>query len=528
MLYQRLPKGFCISVLTVTLVFCLSAVPLHVGAATPLGEMEKSMLMDRITTDLNSIGIYRDGLRSAIEFMIPSLERLRPDNSLEANVPPREAKENVWNAWEGLLDYYLALESIRSYYGEFYRLKDKKGRANAFLVYNASFLAQYRFALEFLEKADDYPELDTILNEPVPELGLPGRTYARFKFRFLNVARAVEFSALQVQYKAFGGKGFPTTRDNMREDSAVILRMGQGTGEMLTLKNALQVIKDAGSQAWLPVQAGISQWMADVKVRRIGRYLISQEQIRNLTSQLLPGDILLQRREWYMTNVGLPGFWTHAALYIGNPEERRRFFESEQVRMWVHQKGNEEGNFEGLLRDCYPEAYDLGTKIQPDGHIPRVLEAVGEGVIFTTIEHSADADSIVVLRPKLPAVEKAEALLRAFHYSGRPYDFDFDFMTDSCLVCSELVYKAYEPAQGYRGLRLPMLNIMGRMVLPPNEILRLFDKEFGTPDQQMEFVLFLDGYEQKDLAVKASMEECRESWKRPKWHILIQGEPEEI
>ncbi len=524
---QDLSKRFYILILAVFAVFCISAAPLRMGCIS-LWELEDDMLDDKIKTDLNSISIYRDGLCSVLEFLIPSLETLRPDSSHEASVPPREAKENVWNVWKGLLDYYLALESIRSYYRDFYRLKDKKRRADAFLVSYASFLVQYRFALEFLEKSDDYPELDIILNEPVPELGLPGRTYAGFKFRFLNVARAVEFAALQVQDKAFGSKGFPTTRANIKKDSSLIFRMGQGTGEMLTLKNAVKVIKDAGFQVWLPVQTGISQWMADIKVRRIGKCLISQEQIRNLISQLLPGDILLQRREWYMTNVGLPGFWTHAALYIGNPEERRKFFKSEKVCAWVRQKEEGEGDFEALLRKCYPEAYELCTKVQKDGHIPRVLEAVGEGVIFTTIEHSAAADSIVVFRPKLPVVEKAEALLRAFHYSGRPYDFNFDFMTDSCLVCSELIFKAYEPAQEFQGLHLPLLNVLGRKVLPPNEIARLFDKEFGIPEQQMDFVLFLDGYEGKEMALESSLEKFRETWKRPKWHILIQGEPEEI
>ncbi|MGA1876152.1 MAG: hypothetical protein ACMUIA_11145, partial [bacterium] len=287
-------------ILAVVVVFCLAAAPLH-RHVTPLQELEESMLGDRITTDLNSISIYRDGLRSTLAFMTPGLKTLRPEGDRKVNVPPREAKEDVWNAWKGLLDYYLALESIRSYYKDFSMVKDKERRADSFLVYNASFLAQYRFALEFLEKADAYPELDTILNDPVPELGLSGKTYARFKFRFLHVARALEFAALQVQDKAFGSKNFPETRAFIKEDSEVILRMGRGTGEVLTLKNALKVIKDAGFQVWLPVQTGISQWMSDVKVRRLGRYLISQEQIHNMTSLLLPGDILLQRREWHLT-----------------------------------------------------------------------------------------------------------------------------------------------------------------------------------------------------------------------------------
>ena len=45
---------------------------------------------------------------------------------------------------------------------------------------------------------DDCPAADTVLNEPVPELGLGPRTYAGFKLRFLNVVVASEFAALGV------------------------------------------------------------------------------------------------------------------------------------------------------------------------------------------------------------------------------------------------------------------------------------------------------------------------------------------
>jgi hypothetical protein len=153
------------------------------------------------------------------------------------------------------------------------------------------------------------------------------------------------------------------------------------------------------------------------------------------------------------------------------------------------------------------------------------VEAIAEGVVFTTIEHSATADSLVVLRPRLPRVEVAATLLRAFHFSGRPYDFNFDFVTDSSLVCSELIFKAYEPSRDHRGLRLPLLEVMGRKVLPPNEIAKQFAEEWGTPKQQMDLIVFLDGYERAAQAVEASAEEFRESWQRPKWHILVQGDP---
>jgi len=36
-----------------------------------------------------------------------------------------------------------------------------------------------------------------------------------------------------------------------------------------------------------------------------------------------------------------------------------------------------------------------------------------------------------------------------------------------------------------------------------------------------DFVLFFDGNEKKEKAVRADVELFRKSWERPKWHIVI-------
>ena len=112
--------------------------------------------------------------------------------------------------------------------------------------------------------------------------------------------------------------------------------------------------------------------------------------------------------------------------------------------------------------------------------------------------------------------------MRAFHYAGRPYDFNFDFATDSELVCTELVYKSYEPATGMRGLNLPLEEMLGRKLLPANLIAKQFDEQYGTPAAQFEFIAFLDGNERAGKAGESDLKEFRQSWRRPKWNILVQ------
>ncbi|MBE0543502.1 MAG: hypothetical protein IH623_19330 [Verrucomicrobia bacterium] len=487
----------------------------------PVHKLPKAELAERLQGDARAVPVQRQGLQTVINYIETRPDIFPAEQPNESRLLRREEKEIVWNTWQRFLDYIVALDSVEQYHAQFYRLSGA-AKEDSFLIGYAAMLAKYRAAMEFIEHCERNPELDKVLNDPVPELGLPAGTYAKLKFKYLNVAIATDFAAREVLMKTFSGDRRPELRKAIRSDADYLWRVGQGRGQVLTAKNALKVVQNSAQSTWLPVQAGVSEWMGDTKVYRPGRSLISQAQIKQLQPKLLPGDVLLERREWYMSNIGLPGFWSHAALYLGTPEERRALFADADTQAWVKQQGEASGDMEALLIARYPDAYKLSVTSQELGHAVRVIEAISEGVSFTTLEHSADCDSLVALRPRLAKAEKAQALLRAFHYAGRPYDFNFDFATDAELVCTELVYKAYEPAAGFRGLTFPLIEMLGRKVTPANEIVKQFDTQFGTTEQQFDLVIFLDGQERQTKAVAASLEDFRKSWQRPKWHVLIQ------
>ncbi len=109
---------------------------------------------------------------------------------------------------------------------------------------------------------------------------------------------------------------------------------------------------------------------------------------------------------------------------------------------------------------------------------------------------------------------------RAFGYLGRPYDFDFDFLTDAELVCSELVYKCYQPGPERRGVPFRLVLAAGRQVLPPNDMAAQFDAWRDGPDSPLEFVAFLDGREKKGDCVSRDETAFRASHRRPKWDFL--------
>jgi hypothetical protein len=487
----------------------------------PLHKLSPAELAACLEADHQAVLVGRNGLREVAGYMDRRPEIFPEEKLGEPRLLRREEKEAVWAAWQRGLDYMVALDAIRVRHAAYFRVSGDAGE-QSFLLGYAAMLAQYRAAMEFVTRADRNPELDKVLNEPVPELGLPANTYARMKLRFLNPIIATRFAAREALRQTYNGGQLPDIRAVITDDAGFLWKQGLGRGEIMTVKNATKIVRSAADAAWLPVQTGVSEWMGDTKVYRVGRSLISPAQVEGLQKLLIPGDVLVERREWYLSNVGLPGFWSHAALYLGTATDRRATFGNDpDVQAWVRAQGEPSGDFETLLAGRHPEINGEGFPAS-DKKPVRVIEAISEGVTLTTLEHTADCDSIGVLRPRRSLLERAQALVRALHYEGRPYDFEFDFATDAELVCTELVYKAYEPRQGYAGLKFELTEMLGRLLLPANEIVRQHAASEGTPGQQFDLVCFLDGQERAKQAVEASAAIFNASWQRPKWHVLKQ------
>jgi hypothetical protein len=236
----------------------------------------------------------------------------------------------------------------------------------------------------------------------------------------------------------------------------------------------------------------------------------------------LPGDVIVVRQNWFLSNIALPGFWPHAELYAGTADELKAYFDADpEVKKWAAAQSEKAASFSDLLGKRYPEKWKTySSEADFQGHRPiRVIESISEGVSFTAFEHAFGVDYFGAMRPKLSKLEKAKAIEHAFKYQGRPYDFDFDFFSDSTLVCTELVYKAYAPAADQKGLKIDLVDVAGRRTLPANELVKLFDRQLGKPEQQLEFVAFYDGHEKEGTMSASTVEDFRKTWQRVKWDL---------
>jgi hypothetical protein len=151
------------------------------------------------------------------------------------------------------------------------------------------------------------------------------------------------------------------------------------------------------------------------------------------------------------------------------------------------------------------------------------------------LAYTAAADDLAVLRPRLSESRKNAAIARAFSHHGKPYDFDFDFFSTDKLVCTELIYRAYdEPLHG-ESIRFPLVRILGLDTMPADEVVRMFARERsmdgepaaqGWPSaSQLDFVLFLKGDEWSGRAELAGVAEFIRTVERPLGPIGPSGSP---
>ncbi|NQV14848.1 hypothetical protein HQ531_05260 [bacterium] len=486
-----------------------------VQAAEPANALE-------VADDLKTVIICETGIQNLLSYTRDKSEVWGLGEKQVDLVLNWEEKKFLLNTWTSLLDYFAQLDHIQNTHNKaFYQDVWQVDNAAIYCSYLA-FLTQYRYSLEFLNLIENNGNIHTWLNEAHPEFGLKKELYAQFKYHFLNVFLATKFVALDAiveDVEPPSDFGYQAKIDSAEE---YLYEMGLGGGTGMTFANGLKIMQESVFDLWLPLQEGVSRLMSGKKVWRMSSNLIAPDDIVEIGARLEPGDILFTRREWVLTNLGLPGFWTHTVLFLGTPEQRSAYFTDQETKQWVINQGVSTGSIEELLALNYQEAYEKNTAKANDGNVPRTIEALKEGVIFNSLETSLNCDGMAALRPRLSKREKAEAIFRAFGYSGRPYDFNFDFLTDSALVCSELVLKAYESSSGFQGINVQSVQIGQRIVTPCNVMIQQFNAEYGTPEQQLDFVLFYDGYEKRNKAISSSVEELRKSWTRPDWHIFLQ------
>ena len=475
--------------------------------ATILTELSNRELNEHIATDLENIEILKHNTRELLKWASTSQLLTKP----AAEITGTE-REYLRGFWRTFLETSTELNILAKKYKGFYQVdyvSRPRAHAEAYLIAFVAFAENYASSLSVVKLVGDNTFVTTVLDEADLGRGVPENSFTDLKVRLTHPDHLLRLNAATLY--------LPHVKKNLspREElvdsveaqvKGIYLLLGQSPAMLIS--NPIDFFEKKAFHVWLPFQREVAVQMSNIRTVKRG-YFITVPMINEHRSKLEPGDVLLERRNWHMTNVGIPGFWPHAAMHVGTLSEMEAYFKDLPAL-----KGK---TVEEYLRANYPEVLKTFRMLDEYGFERSVIESIRPGVVLTSLEHSGNADYLGVIRPKASKDGKWTAICRSFSYFGRPYDFNFDFMTDAALVCSELVYKSYH---GIEGLTLGPIVVNGRLLLPPNRIAEKFDKEYGTEDQQFDFVLFLDGNEDQQTVDVGDAESLRASWRRPKWDVM--------
>ncbi|MGB0144849.1 MAG: YiiX/YebB-like N1pC/P60 family cysteine hydrolase, partial [Akkermansiaceae bacterium] len=161
---------------------------------------------------------------------------------------------------------------------------------------------------------------------------------------------------------------------------------------------------------------------------------VTSKTLKEISKILRPGDIIVTRHDNALSNHFFPGYWPHAALFLGTPAMRRD--------LSLPTKGSNKEN---------------------------VLEAKKDGVKLRQLAETLSVDAFVVLRPDEEKTDIAAMLAKALTHEGKLYDFLFDFRKAERLACTEVIYRSFH---GVGDWRLELIKQSGRLTLPAEELIR--------------------------------------------------------
>ncbi len=474
-----------------------------------LTQMTRYDLRQNMTEDLQSLKMLRSSGASLLEWT----EKHAALSSSIGDMSPQE-KVSVREFWAQFHHIGSELDLLKAKYKGFYQidfLRDAGLHSDAFLIGYGAFVTQYAGAQRLVGMIGDNSSMEALLNEKDPDRDVQHNSLQRIKGLLVHPEQILRLNS--------GRLYLPLIRkhsDAPQSFAEEIERTANGIYKLYTqqpemlVDNPLDFFERRAFAAWFPLQKQVATTMSFIRTSNRD-FHIKASDVGEYRDWFEPGDILVERRNWFMTNVGIPGFWPHAALYFGTPQQLDSYFDGSTT--------NDSPATE-ILKQISPQGFAALITTGEMNHKRCVIEAIRDGMVFTSLEKSAHADYLGVLRPNVSRADKFRAICTAMSHFGKPYDYNFDFATDSALVCSELVFKSY---QHVNNLGLTLQTVNGRLMLPPNSIVKSFDAQYDNNSRALDFVLFLESTASGRPIRARDVNTFRNSWSRPKWDILLEG-----
>ncbi len=413
------------------------------------------------------------------------------------------------------------MTDVHTYFHFIPIISQPEDHAKSFLIAYSLYLKKSEIVSRIINEIQSNESVKKVLNEKIKNLEVDD-FYKRMAEGYYHPKTILRINIGQAYLQTLIDKVYGNGIENknylvlleVAKSDYIELKDRLGDTILNSAKVGSEKIEKGLFSLWFPIQKNIAKGLGHTYISQREGKFITVDQINEMQKEMQPGDIMLQRRNWYMSNIGIPGFWAHAALYTGTLDELDEFFKSEFPY-------KEFEKFSDYLKSDLPDVFAKFNE-DVDGYKQAVIEGKEPGIILQPLEVSANADYVVTLRPKLEKQDILLSLVRAFENYGKPYDFNFDFETRDSMVCSELVYDAYQKQEGKAGIDFPLSFLNGRKIMAPVDIAKKFRDEYKNDDDELEFVYFLDGNEEEGIAVKKDVDEFILTLGRPKYSFWLQ------
>ena len=348
------------------------------------------------------------------------------------------ARDNLWTI----------INDVRDVLDDPTRPKDSEQKLKYFLVGYAAMCILVRIDRIMLFEVAGHSIIQRKLNEAFPEYRISRKQYTKIFSGFVDqgnvlaIRDAMQFARKHRRklqnFQNDADVGFivtqlheleaslnPSKRSHLKRAWAYVIHKWRRRGVVSVERVFAKVLEGFGRAA--------SEFV------EMDNKCVTPEVLSSLEAFLVPGDVLVTRHAKALTNLFFPGVWPHAAFYVGTPAQRRAAniqADDEQLQRWTD-------------NIC-------------------VLEAKKDGVLLRPLKETLTVDAFVVLRPKLAPDNIKLAVERALKHEGKKYNFDFNFFNSDRVVCTELVYRAYD---GLEEMTFPLKERAGRKTLSAEDLL---------------------------------------------------------
>lgn len=313
---------------------------------------------------------------------------------------------------------------------------DPEERLRVFLVAFSSACLLLRSGSYVIRVAEGRPVVARKLDEAEPRYGIARKSFTELYRRQSSVQRLWKFYLACKYYREHLGEIEAMAGDGLVGALVPILKeeepfMEQRRREYMAkrfryrLHSFLRMNRSGYENTMFQVLAMGGKTISELRDPMTGFVALPKRvpggALEAIRGRLRAGDILVTRHRDALTNLFLPGFWPHAALYVGE------------------QAGG-------------------GS----------VVEAKKDGVLLRELDETLKVDAFVVLRAGADEEVLGGVVTRALSHVGKLFDFSFDFRQADRLACTALVYRSWH---GLAGMEFQLGEKAGRFCLPAEDLM---------------------------------------------------------